>query len=424
METLRPKTQASIAALEQIYSAIAQFLIELKGHPQSVDCLVVAWSGGLDSSVLLHALNQASCPFKLSSIYVNHGLSKQATDWQVHCEQLAQEWQIPHQSISIDLHSGSNLEARARELRYACLQEHLPQQACLVTAHHQQDQAETVLARLFQGAGIQGLTGISQLRPLTNHASASGLLGRPLLDVSQQAILDYALHFDLIWVDDPMNQESSYERAFMRRTLWPVLSMRYSDPAAKIAYSANLLQQTQSLLADYLQTDWQAWSHSAYWFDWAFLQEFSWPRQQALVARWFDYYHGLVLRATHWQWLKKQVFTADSQRHPKIMIARQAAQRYRTRVYYPAQPHFFSESFRHLEDLQAWLEQHWPLPVNLEGMVIEGPITIRNRHASDGFGGEGLKKWFQQQGVPPWLRASWPVLETKQGQVLLGFKKS
>ena len=404
--------------------AFEHFFQQLRQVADPMPPLVVAWSGGLDSSVLLHALKQytsrLSIPVSLSSVHVNHGLNESADQWQQHCEQLAQVWQVEHQTLRLDLKDGANIEARARAARYQALANILADQACLLTAHHQQDQAETVLARLLKGAGIQGLSGMRLFRPLGVYPNKPNqLLGRPLLNVSQAALQDYAKRSGLVWVTDPMNNDQHYERVFMRETLWPVLNQRYSDPAQSITMSARLLQAHLELLAEYQQQDWQAWSPSPQQFDWKILSQFSWPRQQALIARWFDEFHGLRLRQHHWQWFAQQVGSAANDKHPQTQVAGKPMQRYRNHIYYPAQAPMFHLRFDEPLALQTWLIKHWPW-VGSDFTVPQCPLLLRNRTPTDAFGGESLKKWFQNRGVPPWLREAWPVVENEQGCYMLG----
>ncbi|SFR50456.1 tRNA lysidine(34) synthetase TilS [Thiomicrospira sp. ALE5] len=403
--------------------AFEQFIHQFRLISDPMPPVVVAWSGGLDSTVLLHALQQftqsKSLPIKLSSIHVNHGLSPLALEWQQHCEQLAQRWGIAHQSIQLNLTPGRNLEAHAREARYKTMAACIPESVCLLTAHHQQDQAETFVAKLMQGAGLQGLTAMQMLQPLV-YGGEKQWLGRPLLGIGRQNLLDYAKAFQLSWVEDPMNMDTHFERVYLRQRLWPVLAERYDKPIQNIAKSAGWLQQTQALLVEYQQQDWQAWAPEPKCFDWGFLSDMSWPRQQALIARWFDEYHGLRLRQPHWQWLLTQARSASMQRHPQIQIAGQPMQRYRHKIYYPAVAPRFDVTFTDLAALQAWCNVHWPIPLTLACDQDIFPVRLRNRHIDDVFGGERLKKWFQRHSVPPWLRDGWPVLQSQQGCSLLG----
>lgn len=412
----------------ELNQAFQQFFQQLNQTTDVPPPLLVAWSGGLDSTVLVHALRHYvfanKLPNDFSTVHVNHGLSPSANAWQQHCELLARQWRIPHKTLVLSLDLGANIEARARRARYQALALHGAQQACLLTAHHQQDQAETLLARLFQGAGIQGLSGMSSLRPLhsvsDNIPDKSQWLGRPLLTVSQQALCDYASAHQLTWVTDPMNSDTHYERVFMRTELWPVLATRYQQPAASIAKTAQLLQQTSALLAEYQRLDWHAWSQSAQSFDWPYLLSMSWPRQQALIARWFDTYHGLSLRGQHWQWFQQQAFVAEPKRHPQILVAGLPMQRYQSRIYYPAIAPVFDMPITDYAQLQDWVNEHWPIEFNVPERLYVFPLRLRNRKAGDNFSGVSLKKWFQSRGIAPWLREAWPVVENEQGCYLLG----
>ena len=133
----------------------------LKSLPES-DSYLVAYSGGMDSHVLLHSVNTLASKLRVSirAVHINHGLSNNAGDWANHCQAVCESLDINLQVIAIDARNpkGESPESWARHQRYAVLEELLVPGEILLTAHHKDDQAETLLLQLFRGSGPDGLS--------------------------------------------------------------------------------------------------------------------------------------------------------------------------------------------------------------------------------------------------------------------------
>ncbi|MEJ2621844.1 MAG: tRNA lysidine(34) synthetase TilS, partial [Candidatus Thiodiazotropha sp.] len=210
-----------------------RLLETLNSLPQA-GCCYLALSGGLDSCVLLHLLHQLSpqLTYPLKAIHVHHGLQADADRWQRHCETLCADYAIPLISLELDLQSkrGQSLEALAREARYHAFAQQLSPGDLLLTAQHQDDQAETLLLQLLRGSGPAGLAAMPLLSEFT-----PGWLARPLLDESRQAIETYAKQHKLCWQEDPSNQDQRFDRNFIRHSVMPLLQSRW--PAASVTLS-------------------------------------------------------------------------------------------------------------------------------------------------------------------------------------------
>lgn len=227
-------------------------------QPQSSYHLLVAYSGGLDSSVLLHLLvtlqqqlrATPDVPFQLqlSAMHVHHGLSAHADAWAQHCQQVCQHYAVPLQvvNVKVDQATGHGVEASAREARYKALQKAEADFICL--AHHQQDQAETLLLQLMRGAGPKGLAGMAEL-DLT-----LGLL-RPLLDDSRQTLEQYANAHVLSWVEDDSNTDTRYNRNFMRHQVLPLLETQYKGVHKTLSRTAQHMAETSELLGELAALD-------------------------------------------------------------------------------------------------------------------------------------------------------------------------
>lgn len=218
---------------------------------------VVAYSGGVDSTVLLHALvfslRSSNTSTAVTAIHINHQLSAQAQAWQQHCHASATALGVDFYSETVTLDTtGKGIEAAARDARYAVFEAFLEEGDCLLLGHHQSDQAETLLLRLLRGAGVTGLCAMPESR-----AIGTAQLLRPLLSVSKAAIIDYAQQQQLLWVDDESNDLAVYDRNFLRHQIMPLLSQRWPSVVAQCDKTAQTMRQTEDLLVEVAQEDFQ-----------------------------------------------------------------------------------------------------------------------------------------------------------------------
>jgi len=208
--------------------------------------IAVAFSGGLDSTVLAHALVKGRRRFaRLRLLHVDHGLQAASADWARHCAQRARRWRTPITLLraTIPKRKGDSPEAAARDARYALLETALEPGEVLVTAQHQNDQAETLLLQLFRGAGVAGLAAMPAIAPF-----GRGRIARPLLGVSRADLENYARHHGLDWIDDPTNLETRFARNFLRHDVLPVLRRRWPTVDSTLARSARHMAEAQALL--------------------------------------------------------------------------------------------------------------------------------------------------------------------------------
>ena len=219
---------------------LASYLCQLR---RAKHCYV-AYSGGLDSHVLLHSLVQLLGSESITAIHINHQLSKNAASWEQHCQRQCQQLGIKLISETVVVSaSGQGLEQAAREARYEVFEQLLQQGDLLLMAHHADDQAETVLYRLLRGSGVRGLSGMPEQRAL-----GDGSLLRPLLSCRRSELEDYARRERLCWVDDESNFAIDFDRNFLRHQVVPALASRWQDYAERISHSASLCGEADSLL--------------------------------------------------------------------------------------------------------------------------------------------------------------------------------
>ena len=208
--------------------------------------IAVALSGGVDSTALLAALAAHRVkPLQLRAIHVNHGMHTNAQQWSEHCSALARGLGVPLQVLAIEVSrpGGVSLEAAARDARYAVLGRALQPGEFLMTAHHEDDQLETVLLQLFRGAGPAGLAAMPQIAPF-----AGGWLVRPLLSCSRAELEQWARGAGLSWVEDDTNADETLDRNYLRRRVLPLIRERWKGVGSAVFRSARHAAEAQRLL--------------------------------------------------------------------------------------------------------------------------------------------------------------------------------
>ena len=404
--------------------------------------LTVAFSGGVDSTVLLHLLAQLRDQGVVSTVravHVHHGISGFADQWVEHCQSVCEQWQIPLtvERVTLD-NSGFGLEQSAREARYRVFVAAVQDGGCLLQGHHQDDQAETVLLRLFRGTGIAGVGGIPAQRSLGN-----GQLLRPLLTVPRAAIEAYASTHQLRFIEDDSNSDERFSRNFLRQRLIPMVEERWPGASARLVAFAS----EASELHQQLEIDSHLASCVVYRPQWLLSQQ---PLIDCLALQQLDsHWQRLVLR----QWLHSQGMLAPSratleQIFREVVAARPDAQprlavsRHHTLTRFAQMLVVIDERVK----LPAFapMQWHWQCQPRLvlgDRMLVcsarhdrqgpsmrlpAAPLTVRRRchvAADDKFaiagrqGRKPLKKWLQEYQVPPWLRESLPFVFDREHMV-------
>jgi tRNA(Ile)-lysidine synthase len=385
--------------------------------------LVVALSGGADSVALLAAATELCAArraapeprLRLRAIYVDHGLTA-AAPLAAAASAAAERLGVPLVVLRVEVETGhgESVEAAARTARYAALAAALAPGECLLTAHHREDQAETLLLQLVRGAGLRGLAAMPAAARLGH-----GSLLRPLLDVPRAALRSYAASRGLAWHEDPMNADPRFDRAYLRGTLWPLLEARWPAAAATIARSAGHLASAQRLLdeasADHLRALGRGPALSI-----AGLKELSPERRTELLRYWLRSRRLPLPPARRLALLAEEVFAARGDGAPKLAWPGAELRRFDGRLY----------AFAPLPPLG--LAPGTPLPappgaleLGALGRIVarwqRGPATL-DVTATGGLavagrrGGERLrlvargpsrplKDWLREARVPPWTRA-------------------
>ena len=202
--------------------------------------IVLGLSGGIDSIVLLHYLH-AHYPSKLRAVHCNHHLSKHCDEWGKFCQNLCKTLGIDYLNIDLSIEKESNIEENARKKRYHSLSCTLKENEVLCTAHHQNDQAETLLLQLFRGSGVAGLAAMPRQKPL-----GKGTHYRPLLNIDKARLIDYAKKYKLRWIEDDSNKNTDFRRNFLRLDILPKLEMVYKNLTKTLSRSAK--HQSEALM--------------------------------------------------------------------------------------------------------------------------------------------------------------------------------
>jgi tRNA(Ile)-lysidine synthase len=215
----------------------------------------VGFSGGADSTALLLALHQLDRQQALPSgcglqaLHFNHGLQVHAGDWVQHCQQFCQQREIPLRvvALSVQHRSGTSPETAAREARYQAIARMLGEGEVYLTAHHADDQAETLFLNLMRGSGLEGLAGIRPLRKF-----AGGWLARPLLTFRRAALQDFLATEQVEWIRDPSNDDVGPDRNFLRASIFPQLDQRWPGVISRLSRASQHLRDQSNAFRELL----------------------------------------------------------------------------------------------------------------------------------------------------------------------------
>jgi len=217
--------------------SVEQALSEYLSNQTKASQYCIAYSGGLDSHVLLHsfaALLEDFPQLTLRAVHIDHGLQAQSQEWALHCKEICDELGIPLQVLKVEVpEDGDGPEASARMARYTAFSENLLDGEQLLLAQHADDQAETFLLQALRGSGPDGLASIPRKRTFAN-----GYLCRPLLPCTQAQLGEYAANHMLDWINDPSNTDTAFDRNYLRNVLMPLIKERWPAAASTLSRSA------------------------------------------------------------------------------------------------------------------------------------------------------------------------------------------
>ncbi|MFO1391917.1 MAG: tRNA lysidine(34) synthetase TilS [Agitococcus sp.] len=393
----------------------------------NIQRLVIAYSGGVDSHVLLDMVVQLQQfhqrPIKI--IHVHHGLSQYANDWANHVEQVAQAYNVDYviKRVSVNQQQAS-LEDAARQARYQAINHELIDGDVLLLAHHQQDQAETFLLRLMRGSGVKGLGGMAVIGSVPfNQFNIQAW--RPLLTVNKSQILDYAQQRQLNWIEDDSNTNENLNRNYLRHQVIPILQQRWPSVSQQLADTSQRMREADELLQTLAAIDYQQVQDKSDSLNIARLTELSEARRNNVLRYWLQ---KLGFNLPEYQQLSKiwsEVCLAKEDAQPKYYWPDVEIRRYRQQLF-AMQP---LQLFDNKTEIQ-WhnKQQSMVLPTGetltpqqaQQGIKADywqsGQISIRYRQGGEKIKPVGrqynhdIKTLLQTEGVPSWQRPRIPLL--------------
>ena len=379
----------------------------------------IGFSGGLDSTVLLHLLAELAKhePLPaLKAIHVHHGLQAVAQSWPDHCQQVCQALGVALQVIQVQVKPGASQEQAAREARYEAFTEQMGADEVLLTGQHRDDQAETVLFRLLRGAGLRGLAGMPVSRAL-----GRGHLVRPLLDVSREELELYAAIHGLSWVEDPSNSDSRFARNYLRNEVLPVIKARWPQADANIARAASHLSEAQQLLDEFASVDLAAASNACA-FPWINVPSLALPalvglspaRQRNALRHWLAPLTRLP-DTEHWAgW--DTLRDAGQGGRPLWRLADGELHRDQGRIWWLS-----DDWLQPPEGVLPWADARHGLnlpgngQLTIDGEIPAGSLQVRYRQGGEvlnlpGRGHRDLKRLLNESEIPLFVRGRLPLL--------------
>lgn len=391
---------------------------------------LVAYSGGADSHVLLHALaglRPRLGGVELVAVHVDHALSPFSVEWSRHCQLVCAGLNVRCAVSRVDARPepDESPEEAARRARYAVFESMLRSGDVLLVAHQQDDQAETMLLQLLRGAGPRGLSAMPFVAPL-----GAGRLARPLLEHAREELLAYARAHQLQWIDDPSNADTRFDRNYLRVEILPRLKQRWPAAAKTLARSARLCAEAAELLNELGALD-RPEPHDETTSSFlkgealsiAHLQRLSPPRRRNLLRLWL---HELDLPTPHETHVERinEMINAAEDANPVVTWPGAEVRRYRGMMHAsaPLPPMDPDQELKWETTTRlsiAGVGELSACPATGKGVRASAcklPVTVRFRRGGERLRPRGrkethtLKHLFQDAGVPPWMRDRVPLI--------------
>ena len=391
----------------------------------------VALSGGLDSTVLAAALAASGVGSDpaLRAIHVDHGLHPDSAQWSAHCRRLAERLGLPCAIVAVDARpaTGESPEAAARAARYEALAARMQPREVLLTAHHGDDQLETVLLQWLRGGGLSAVAG---MRPVTPFAA--GWLARPLLGFTRAELEAWARAQGLAWLEDPSNADPRFDRNYLRLEILPRLRARWPAAAVTVARVAEQAAEALDVAAGMAAADLRVLVDGETLMLGP-LERLPVARQRLALRAWLRMREVAVPPAATLEALRRDMLQADRDRMPVTRWPGAVVRRYRGRLY--ASPG---------DSPAIWCPGRWtpgePFDLGCDGRLelvaatgvglsrgrLAGGLEVVPRPEGGAFRPAGhphrreVRKWLQQHGVLPWRRAGLPFVVVGGEVVAIG----
>ncbi len=382
----------------------------------------IAYSGGLDSHVLLHLFSRlrAVYPIKLAAIHINHSLSVNASRWAKHCENICDCLQVEFTQKIVNAKAalGESPEETARQRRYEIFADLLAPGDILLTAHQQDDQAETLLLQLLRGAGPKGLASMPVSKIL-----GKGTHIRPLLDYTRDDLKYYAEKNQLKWIEDESNSNRNFARNFLRHDILPLLKQRWPSVSNTLSRVASHSAEVQQLVTSIAKQDLaavqgpipEALSVKK-------LLTLDDVRQRHVLRAWLEVLHLPLPSVAKIKHIQRDFLHVNSDKSPHMAWSDIELRRYRDILYVMRRlvAHDMKQNVSwdcqqplilpHVGTLRA-------VPTTGQGLRVNAQsVSVRFRQGGERLRLPGrnchheLKKLLQEYDVPPWQRERIPLI--------------
>ncbi len=398
---------------------------KLSGLPAET-CCWVAFSGGIDSTAMLHALVaiRDALPCGLGAVHINHGIQPDADAWAMQCAAVCERLDVQYVSHTVDAKAGAgeSPEAAARYARYRALADWLPEGHYLLTAQHRDDQAETLLLQLLRGSGVAGMAAMPEQK-----AFGKGVLLRPLLAVTRAELVAYANNHKLEWIEDGSNTDTTIDRNFLRHDIIPDLQTRWPALTEALSRSAQHCSDAVAILDETAHSDLVQASRDSHRLNLHTVSQLSQARRRNVLRYWLKTICGTTPSTAVLMRIMKDFLGCREDAEPVLLFAGYELHRYRETLYLLPE----TASFPEYKSSRLWrIDTPLDLPgggrlsvAPTEGAGLSATSVAQAAVVQVGFrqGGErcqpagrqhrhALKKLFQEYGIPPWERRQIPLI--------------
>lgn len=387
-------------------------LVQSRLGDEKVARLVVAYSGGADSLALLHVAVKAQTK-PVVALHINHGLHQDADHWQALCEAQCKALAIPITCISVSVQQSGSLEENARNVRYAAFADFLRHDDLILLAHHADDQLETAFFNLLRGSAVPGVLGMPIERPV-----GAALLFRPLLGLPRSVLQAYCQQHELSWVEDTANQDTSYDRGYLRHEVLPAVKRRWPDAALTLGRAVDRDNDMRQLLESIAKNDLES-CRQDHGLRVQMLLDLSHLRRENLMRAWiieagFTHPTKNLLRSVF-----DDLLTAGEHAEPLVWWKDFEIRRFNNAIY------LLRKDSATLPGDAVCFDASLPLSLGVGTLrcvshtgggllTADTNLSVRGRVGGEKIQLYGktrtLKKILQEQGVPPWLRDKLPLV--------------
>lgn len=387
----------------------------------------VGFSAGADSSALLHALHESrdELPAPIHAVHFHHGLNPGADAWQRHCQNFCAERNIGFTSRRLEIKRASrtSIEEESRNRRYLAMSELLQRDDIYLTAHHADDQAETLFLNLMRGSGIEGLAGIPQLRKL-----GKGWVARPLLTTTRSELESYLLRHGVDWLDDPSNKDPSFDRNFLRHFLFPQLESRWPGVVRRLTRTSRTARISATALAGFIDLHCDELLQNRHVMPLRPFLRLEPPMRSLVLRQWLRRQEIPALPEVRLNEFIQQLAASTSASQAEVRWDGWQIKLYDKLIWLQDQVIPALESSKdwtagaklELDDALGCLALHGSNPTVPGGWQVASRRKGERIRLYDQGVRRKLKDLFRESAIPPWLRSSIPVLYWDGEAVAIG----